>query len=58
MRCDVCGGAGPTVVYRGQEVCSVKCEDALDARAPWLDPVALVVDLWLADLPKSLRRRD
>jgi hypothetical protein len=46
------------VVYKGQNVCSVKCEDALDARVPWLDPVDLMVDSWMDSLPKRLRGMD
>jgi hypothetical protein len=58
MRCDVCRTVGPTVVYRGKEVCSVRCEDALDDREVWLDPVDLTVDSWMGSLPKSLRGMD
>lgn len=54
----MCGTVGPTVVYRGQEVCSVKCEDALDEAVPWIDSVAFLVDSWMVALPKRLRSRD
>lgn len=58
MRCDICQTVAPTVVYRGQNVCSVKCEDTLDARVPWLDPVDVMVDSWMGSLPQRLRGLD
>ena len=58
MRCDVCKTVAPTVVYRGQNVCSIKCEMDLDARVPWLDPVDVQIDSWMAALPKTLRGMD
>jgi hypothetical protein len=56
--CDICGRPGPTVVYRGKNVCSVNCEDRVDAADVWIDSTAFTVDSWLAALPKRLRGTD